>query len=524
MKRCPTCHCCYEESQAVCAKPEHLPLVAESPRSALIGDRYRLDRMIARGGMGVVYAATNIQCAEQVAIKLLHPAFAATPAAMERFRCEADAAARIQHPGIAKTLGYERLPDGTAYIVMELVEGLTLRQRLDAQGRIELREALSIAKQVGRAIEAAHRVGVVHRDLTPSNIILTRWGCKVVDFGIAQLVEFAHSREQIARRSQFGTLRYMSPEQRLHGEVDARSDVYSLGLILREMLTESSQSPAMTELLAKALQADPNLRFTSAAHLVEQIERIERDSEVLRSVRCTPASLAYARRVLDDVTVEIRDDDQFEQTAQIDAVIPKKRLSRRLEFSVAAMLLMGAGALWLSIDSLMFTMQSDGARTAEHLPLAGAVNDDFLAESPAAHASILDSVADLDPESSARAALTSALENWLASTNARNFEAQLSFYPAKMERFYLWRNVSRSAVLAEKRRVFGQADLIDMKAAAPEIHLEPGGQGARMRFNKRYLIQGKHVYRKGEVLQELRWAKTGTEWKIVSERDLRVIS
>jgi hypothetical protein len=505
---------------------EHQPLVTERPCSTVIGHQYRLERLIARGGMGVVYAAKHLERDERVAIKLLNPLFAATPAALARFRREADVAARINHPGVAKTLAYETLPDGSAYIVMELVDGPTLRQRLDAQGPIELLEALSIAKQVGCAIEAAHRAGVVHRDLTPSNIILTRWGCKVIDFGVAQLQVLCPSKDKSPNKSVFGTLRYMSPEQRLHSEVDARADVYSLGLILSEMLTgEPSVLPAITEVLAKALQADPQQRFTSAAQLVEEIERAERDSALSLGTRRSSVSLAYASQVFEDVTVEFLDDGDFEQTVQIDSFASKRRAPRWLEFSAAAMLLLGAGALWLSFDSLMLTIHSGRNESAQQLAEPSSESHNAVAASNMEPWPVREfTAAAVDPETSARAALTSALENWLASTNARNFEAQLSFYPAKMERFYLRSNVSRAAVLAEKRRVFGQADLVDMRAAAPEIRLAPDGKEASMRFHKRYSIQGKHVHRKGEVLQELRWAKSGAEWKIVSERDLRVIS
>jgi ketosteroid isomerase-like protein len=126
-------------------------------------------------------------------------------------------------------------------------------------------------------------------------------------------------------------------------------------------------------------------------------------------------------------------------------------------------------------------------------------------------------------ELAARRELVAAVFEWINATNARDFDAQDKFYPDKMDAFYLWRDVSRAAVLEEKRRVFRSAETIDIKADAPQIIVEPGGQSARMYFRKSYRIDGSRRNRSGEVLQELRWEKQPEGWKIVSERDLRVI-
>ena len=124
----------------------------------------------------------------------------------------------------------------------------------------------------------------------------------------------------------------------------------------------------------------------------------------------------------------------------------------------------------------------------------------------------------------ARAALNGALNEWIAATNARDIQRQMNFYNQKVNAFYLTRNVPREAVLAEKSRVFGRAELIDIKAAAPGIRLSRDGRTATMRFRKKYAIEGGGEDRRGEVVQELRWRRTDDGWKIVSERDLRVIN
>jgi hypothetical protein len=126
-------------------------------------------------------------------------------------------------------------------------------------------------------------------------------------------------------------------------------------------------------------------------------------------------------------------------------------------------------------------------------------------------------------ELGARRELVAAVFEWIRATNSRDFDSQEKFYPDRMDAFYLWRNASRSAVLAEKRRVFNSAKTIDIKADAPQIIVEPGGKSARMYFRKSYTIDSSRRDRTGEVLQELRWEKQSEGWKIVSERDLRVI-
>ena len=124
----------------------------------------------------------------------------------------------------------------------------------------------------------------------------------------------------------------------------------------------------------------------------------------------------------------------------------------------------------------------------------------------------------------ARETLRGALDEWIAATNARDIQRQMGFYNQKVNAFYLTRNVPRDAVLAEKARVFGRADVIDVKAAAPGIKVSRDGRTATMRFRKKYAIEGGGEDRRGEVLQELRWQRTDDGWKIVSERDLRVIN
>ncbi|HEV7843602.1 MAG TPA: serine/threonine-protein kinase, partial [Pyrinomonadaceae bacterium] len=264
MKLCPACQHCYEDTDAVCSFDSSV-LVPYRHGSRMIAGKYRLDRLLGRGGMGAVYEGTHVDLERPVAVKLLLPDFTADPEALERFRREARAAARLNHPNVADTYDYGSLPEGGAYIVMELIAGETLRERMDAVGQLPFGEAIQIARQVTSGVEAAHRSGITHRDLKPSNIILTRdhdgrMLAKVVDFSVAKLKEGTTSGAALtATGSLIGTPRYMAPEQCADNKTDARSDIYSLGVILYEMLAGRApfEGPTTTAIAIKHIQEPP---------------------------------------------------------------------------------------------------------------------------------------------------------------------------------------------------------------------------------------------------------------------------
>jgi eukaryotic-like serine/threonine-protein kinase len=198
----------------------------------LLSGRYRLDAQLASGGMAQVWRGTDEVLRRSVAVKILHPHLAADDTFVARFRQEAIAVARLSHPAIVSV--YDTCSvDGTEAIVMELVRGQTLRQRLD-NGAIGPWVAANIAAQVAGALDVAHTAGLVHRDIKPANIMLSDDGrVKVGDFGIAKAAESADLTEA---GSYIGTAKYLAPEQVEGGPVDGRCDLYSLGVVLFEML------------------------------------------------------------------------------------------------------------------------------------------------------------------------------------------------------------------------------------------------------------------------------------------------
>ena len=228
----------------------------------LFCDRYVVTDLLGEGGMGAVYLARDVRLPQQVAIKVLRDKTAADPITISRFRQEAEAASRINHDRVARVSDFGFMTDGRAYLIMEYVSGRTLKQTLEERGPLPPAEAAHITSMVAEGLDAAHRLGIVHRDLKPENVMIvddagggTR--VKVLDFGIAKVLQDEGTAGRTAPGFVIGSPPWMSPEQILGETLDARSDVFALGLLAYAMLTGQRAFAGTSE------QAEMMARLTS---------------------------------------------------------------------------------------------------------------------------------------------------------------------------------------------------------------------------------------------------------------------
>jgi serine/threonine protein kinase len=270
-KICTQCGIEYDLSQKFCPA-DGSPLRLQSPDDPLIGqmvaERYQILSLIGEGGMGRVYLAEHVRMGRRSAVKVINPALATTADAISRFNREAANACKINHPNVAQVYDFGEMADGTLYLAMEYIDGETLDAIVAREGSLPPARAAQITKQVADALFAAHHLGIIHRDLKPENVMIARhldgsdW-VKVVDFGIAKTVQ----RDGMEGGSQtvttagvsLGTPEYMSPEQLAGERLDHRTDIYSLGLVLFNMLTGELPYPKLTskETLVRRLTSPP---------------------------------------------------------------------------------------------------------------------------------------------------------------------------------------------------------------------------------------------------------------------------
>jgi serine/threonine-protein kinase len=246
-------------------------IVTDQPVDPLIGrviaGRYQILALIGVGGMGRVYMAEHVRMLRKCAVKVMNPDLALAADAVGRFNREAANAARVNHPNVAQVFDFGETEDGMLYLAMEYVEGETLRTIVAREAPLPLDRAADLTLQIADALAPAHHLGIVHRDLKPDNVLVTRQHdgvelVKVVDFGIAKTVqrEPGEASQTITTAGvSLGTPDYMSPEQLASEQLDSRSDLYALGLVLFNMLTGSQPYPPITskETLIRRLTSKP---------------------------------------------------------------------------------------------------------------------------------------------------------------------------------------------------------------------------------------------------------------------------
>jgi serine/threonine-protein kinase len=265
------------------------PETALPATGALIDGKYRVDRVLGEGGMGIVFQATHVRLGQRVAIKMLHPTMLAKPEIVERFEREARAAAQLRSPNAVRVVDVDVTPEHLPYMVMEFLDGHDLSVELESRGRFSVPDAVDCVLQACWAMNEAHALGIVHRDLKPSNLFLAREGAntvvKVLDFGISKMAATELDVHVTSTLATMGTPLYMSPEQiRSTKNVDARADVWSLGVILFELLAGRPPFTGSAMAVSAAIVADPPTSLRELQPGVpESLERV-----VLKALAKTP--------------------------------------------------------------------------------------------------------------------------------------------------------------------------------------------------------------------------------------------
>ena len=418
LKVCPVCSTEYPANERFCPR-DGTALRSQGGATDLVGtviaERYHVLKKLGEGGMGQVYLAEHVKMGRKSAVKVMNPGMVDNVDAISRFNREAANASRINHPNVAGIYDFGETPDGLIYMAMEFVEGEALTNVIRAHGALPPLRASEIARQTAEGLAVAHDMGIVHRDLKPDNIMIAkgRGGSdlvKVVDFGIAKAA--ASDNQKVTKTGMVvGTPEYMSPEQLSGDPLDARSDIYSLGLVTFAMLTgklpfpsDSAQETMIMRLTDKPKtlsEMKPDLKWPGAVQLV--IDRVlERDAN-LRYKTATEFAVdlvqaidkmspvtnisAVATNVLSAAEVQAHaQSTNIESATKRISAIPKTRVAEKAEIAKAAVEgqpKTSKGLVWGSVGGVVVvggliafmvmkpTTQTGGVGTNSAAPPAG---------------------------------------------------------------------------------------------------------------------------------------------------------
>ncbi|MFA6337309.1 MAG: Stk1 family PASTA domain-containing Ser/Thr kinase [Saccharofermentanales bacterium] len=347
---------------------------SHGPEGMIFAGRYRVVRLIGRGGMANVYLASDITSNMNVAIKILKPEFSSDEEFIRRFDTEAKAVSSLSHANIVKVLGVGH-DNGFRYIIQEYVDGITVKELINQNGHLDWKVAVPIAIQVGLALEYAHRNGVVHRDIKPQNILISRNKiAKITDFGIAR----ASTSNTITMNSggALGTVHYFSPEQARGGNIGPSSDIYSIGVMIFEMVTgrvpfdgDSNVAVAVKHLqekpplassfvlgipsgldsiILKCMQKLPEKRYLSMRQMVEELDSLLVDPNGVYGVISNSASPNE-----EEINVSFRQDPDYGKIKEFESSVESRRHSRFRDNIVLILIIVAIVGVLIGISTLI---------------------------------------------------------------------------------------------------------------------------------------------------------------------------
>ena len=372
MRVCPVCSTEYADDVKFCPR-DGQTLRSATPASDLVGqvlaDRYHVIKKLGEGGMGQVYLAEHVKMGRRSAIKVMNPSMVHDPDAVARFNREASNASRISHPNVCAIYDFGETADGLVFLAMEFIEGEPLTDLLERERVLSIGRATSIFLQTAEALQAAHELGIVHRDLKPDNIMLTKGrgggdGVKVVDFGIAKAIGGDEAGQKVTKTGLvMGTPEFMSPEQLSGDKLDGRSDLYSLALVLYQMLSgklpfeattvQETMIKRLTEEPAKLMDVRPDLKYPPGLQAVLDSALVRTPTERYQSVAKFAADVAavtgrpVARSVPPtEAKTQLLDPAHALPTVPLRA--PRKRIL--LPVAVTVGLILVSGGAWMVLN------------------------------------------------------------------------------------------------------------------------------------------------------------------------------